>query len=162
MSGRFLPRQAALDPLLTKVARWSPLGADYRLARPPIDLEQKITKRFPLGADSVSLDPDTTNKSGKPFKVKIPRLRPLTFQRLRRLTCKAGSNSHLRITERGMTEDEYNRGRGPNPSGGWRIFTSHIRDPCGCHASGIPSREALSPRDLANGSDIHRDCLRVF
>jgi len=61
-----------------------------------------------------------------------------------------------------MTEDEHNRGHGPSPSGGRRIFASRIRDPCGCHASGIPSREAPSPRNQVNGSDIHRDCPRVF
>jgi len=79
-----------------------------------------------------------------------------------RLTCKTGSNSHLRMTERGMTEDEHNRGQGPSPIGSRHIFTSRIRDPCGRHASGIPSREAPSPRNLTNGSDIHRDCPRVF
>jgi len=61
-----------------------------------------------------------------------------------------------------MTEDEHNRGHGLNPSKGRRIFVIRIRDPDGCHASGIPSREASSPRNLTNGSDIHRDCPRVF
>jgi len=79
-----------------------------------------------------------------------------------RLTHKLGSNSRLRMTEQGMTEEEHNRSHGPTPLWDRRIFTSHIRDPRGCHASGIPSREAPSPRNLTNGSDIHRDRPRVL
>ena len=98
----------------------------------------------------------------KPFEVQNPQAMATYVPEVARLTCNTGSNSRLRMTERGMTEDEHNRGQGPSPIGSRRIFTSHIRDPCGCHVSGIPSREASSPWNLTNGSDIHRDCPRVL
>jgi len=140
MSGRILPGQAALDPLLTKVAR-----------------------RFPSGADSVSPDPQHYKTSlKKAFRGPKSQAMATYVPEVARLTCDTGSNSRLRMNERGMTGDEHNRGQGPNPTGSRRIFASHIRDPCGCHESGIPSREASSPRDLTNGSDIHRDCPRVL
>ena len=143
-------------PPMDQSRRAVSVGRRPRLARPPTDPEQNIARWFSSGTDSVSPDLNTEKL------LKIPRPRPPTFQRLRRLTCKAGSNSRLRMTERGMTEDEHNRGHGPSPSGGRRIFASRIRDPCECHASGIPSREAPSPRNLANGFNIHRDYPRVF
>jgi hypothetical protein len=98
----------------------------------------------------------------KTFRGKKPQAMATYVLEVARLTHKVGSNSRLRITERRMTEDEHNRGHGQTPLGDRRIFTSCIRDPCGCHATGIPSREAPSPRNLENGFDIHRDCPRVF
>jgi len=48
------------------------VGRRFRLARSLADPEQKIARRFPSGADSVSPDPNTTNKSEKPFEVRNP------------------------------------------------------------------------------------------
>ena len=39
-----------------------------------------------------------------------------------RLTHPVGSNSRLKITEQGMTEDEHNRGHGPSPTEAQRIL----------------------------------------
>jgi len=62
MSGRFLPRQAALDSLLTKHRRAVSVGRGFRLTRPHDNPERKIARRFLSGA----------NKSKKPFKAKNP------------------------------------------------------------------------------------------
>ena len=79
-----------------------------------------------------------------------------------RLTYQVGLNSRLRIAKQGMTEDEHDRGHGPSPIEARRILTNRVQDPCGCHASGIPSMEASSPPNLSDGFDIHHDCPRVF
>jgi hypothetical protein len=77
-----------------------------------------------------------------------------------RMTYKVGSNNRLRITERWMTGDKHKRGRGPSLKEARRIPNSRVRDPCGCHVSGIPPREASSSQDLSNDPDIHNDCPR--
>jgi len=161
MLGRFLLGQAVLDPLLTKVAGRSPSGTDSVSPDPLLTPSKKVQGGF-RRAQIPSRPTLILQSNPKTFRGKNPQAMATYVPEVARLTYKAGSNSRLRITERGMTEDEHNRGRGPSPLGGRRIFASRIRDPCGCHASGIPSREAPSPRNLANGSDIHRDCPRVF
>jgi len=66
---RALPSKgAALDPPLTKRRTAVSVGRGFRLTRPHDDPERKIARRFLLGADSVSPDPDAANKSRKPFQ----------------------------------------------------------------------------------------------
>ena len=43
-----------------------------------------------------------------------------------RLTHKMGSNSRLRMTERGMTGDEPERGHGLSPKRAQHVPTSHV------------------------------------
>jgi len=139
-----------------------PVGHRLRLARPLADPERKSQGGSRWAQILSRPTPILQTNLKKPYRAKNPQAMATYVPEDVRLTCKTGSNSHLRMTEQGMIEDEHNRGQGPSPIGGRRIFTSHIRDPCGCHASGIPSWEAPSHRNLANGSDIHRDCPRVF
>ena len=162
MSGRFLPRQAALDPPLTKVAGRSPSDAVYVSPDPHTNPELK--SQAGSRRAQIPSRPTATlqTSSKKPFEAKNPQAMAAYVLEVARLTHKLGSNSRLRITERGMTEDEHNRGHGPTPLEDRRIFASRVRDPYGCRVSGIPSREASSHQNLANGSDIHRDCPRVF
>ena len=164
MSGQFLPGDAAPDPPRTK--RRGEVFVELKIpSRPtPSRPRAKVARRFSVGRRSrLVTTPTLKNESEKSLsRPKNPQAMATYVPEVARLTCDAGSNSRLRITERGMTGDEHNRGQGLNPTGSRRIFASHIQDPRGCHVSGIPSREASSPRNLANGSDIHRDCPRVL
>jgi len=155
-------RASSARPPADQGRRAVSVGHGLRLARPPANPERKSQGGSRRAQIPSRPTPILQTSLKKPFEAKNPHAMATYVPEVARLTCKTCSNSRLRMTERGMIEDEHNRGQGSSPIGGRRIFTSHIRDPCGCHASGIPSREAPSPRDLANGSEIHRDCPRVF
>jgi len=155
-------RASGARPPADQGRRAVPVGRSLRLARPPANPERKSQGGSRRAQIPSRPTPTLQTSLKKPFEAKNPEAVATYILEVARLTCKTGSNSRLTMTERGMIEDEHNRGQGPSPIGSRRIFSSHIRDPCGCHASGIPSREASSPRNLTNGSDVHRDCPRVF
>jgi len=84
-------------------------------ARPPAMPEQS-SRAVSIRVSSVSPDPATAINL-KPSKVKNPPAMATYVPKVASLTHRTGSNSRLRMTERGMTEDEHNRGRGPSPQG---------------------------------------------
>ena len=129
-------------------------------ARPPAAPEPS-SRAVPFGR-GLRLDRPRRRNQSETSRGKNPQAMATYVLEVARLTHQMGSNSRLRMTKEGMTEDEHNRSHGPSPLGDRRVLTSRIRGPCGCHVSGIPSREAPSPQNLSNGFDIHRDCPRVF
>ena len=160
MTGRFLLGDAAPDPLLTKRHRKVSVGPSSPSRPTPSENCKAVSRQVQIPSHPTPTLQNEFEK--KPFEAQNPQAMATYVPEVARLTCDTGPNSRLRMTERGMTEDEHNRGQGPSPTGNRRIFTSHIRGPCGCQVSGIPSREASSPWNLTNGSDIHHDCPRVL
>jgi len=64
-----------------------------------------------------------------------------------RLTYDTGSNSRLRRTERGMTEDEHNRGHGPTPLEDRRIFCQSCPRPIWVSREWDPIEGGIEPSE---------------